>query len=90
MVGGGAVILCIISRLEKCKTNQMDTKEKPLAQVEDDQVENKHKDEIGMMGRTYLQRYLLDRRPFGLDMKTNGAKAKEQDNSGNNDAKGNN
>ena len=91
VVGGGAVILCIISRLEKCKSNQRDTKKKPLAQMEDDQVENKNKDELGMMGMTELQRHLLDRKAFGLDMKTSVAKAKEQgDDAGCNDAKENN
>ena len=81
------MILCIISRLEKFKSNQRNTKEKLLAQMEDDQVENKNKDELGMMGMTELQRHLLERRAFGLDMKTNEAKAKEQDEAGNNDAK---
>ena len=90
VVGGGAVILCIISRLEKCKSNQRDTKEKPLTQMEGDQVENKNKDELGMMGMTELQRHLLDRRAFGLDMKTDGAKAKEKDDAGSNDARGSN
>ena len=61
-----------------------------MAQVEDDQDENKNKDELGIMGMTELQRHLLDRRAFGLDMKTKDAKAKDQDEAGSNDAKGSN
>lgn len=37
-----------------------------------------------------MQRHLLDRRAFRLDMKANNAKDKEQDDSGNYDAKENN
>ena len=84
------MILCIISRLEKCKSDQRDIREKPLAQIQGDQVENKNEDELGMMGMTELQRHLLDRRAFVLDMKTNDAKTKEQDEAGRNDAKGSN
>ena len=90
VIGGGVVILCIMSRLEKCKSDQRDIREKPLAQIQGDQVENKNEDELGIMGMTELQRHLLDRRAFGLDMKTNVAMSKEQDEVGSNDAKGSN
>ena len=62
---------CHYFKIVYSKSNDNDRKEKSVAKLKSEPIEDKRKDKMGM---TEIKKQLLDRKAFGLQMKTRDGK----------------